>query len=204
MTFVPGNGFGNKTAGNDVPILRIIPPSVNALSRVTGLDYEAAGTAHTVTFMTVVSDVTPTLTQDVVLNGTVFYLSDAPHDSTGNPPAAGDWFTVRGANKKMYAFKVASYAASPPAITITTTSGIGDANGTGVPVAFPTGNNLWFHGSPTADHPDHGYLMKASTIRTLNMILATSPKINQPILVHSDNAAAAALTCAVSYDNPKV
>lgn len=197
-----GGGYGNATATAGVPLTKLIPPVENCLSRLTMIDYEAAATAHSVTAMVPVDTTTPTIVSDVAINGTVFYISESVHDSTGNVPASGDWFAVRGSDGLMYHFQVASYATN--ALTITATSGYGDANGTGTPVVIPIGNRVWFFGSPTADHPKRRFYFKASTPRTLTATLAVTARTYEPIIVHSPNDTNAALAFQIAFDNPKV
>lgn len=195
-----GGGLGNSVNTLDIPNTKLIPGVKGALTRLTMIDYEAAGTAHLVTPMYPLGDVTPTLTADVAVNATVINISEAVHDAAGNLPASGDWIAVKGANGRLYHFHIASY--SSLAITITATNLWGDANGTGVPVALPTGNKVWFFGSPSVDHVSRSYKFKASTPRTLPVSIAT-PKVNQPMIVHADNVTAAATIFQIAYDNPK-
>ena len=170
-----GDGYGTIARSLGVPMTKLIPPIKSKLSRLTGLEYTSGSTAHTVVAMVTLGDVTPTLTQDVAVNGTVLYISEPVYDSTAGVPASLDWVVVRDANGDARHFRVASYAAN--AITITVTQYYGDANGTGVPVALPEGNKVWFLGSPTADHPNRQFPTLATTLRTKTGILATSPKV---------------------------
>lgn len=199
-----GGGIGSDTATAGVPRTKLLPPVVDCLTRLTMLDYEAAATAHPIACMIPIGDVSPSLTQDVAVNGTVFYLSEPVADSTGGAPASGDWIAVKGGDGIFYHFKVAGYVAGPPAaITITATSGYGDANGTGVPVAIPSGRRIWFFGSPTADHAKRIYTPKASAVRTWNGSLMVTPKTFQPMIIHSANDTNALVAFHVNYDNPK-
>lgn len=195
-----GDGLAAPIGSIGVPSTILIPPAKNRLTRATFVDYLNAGTAHTITFMVPMNDDTPKLTGDVMVNGTTLSLSSVPHDSGGNVPASGDWVAIRGVNGNLYRFHVASYSAG--VITITATSGYGDANGTGVPVEFPSGRLVWFFGSPSADQP-RKLVAAASARTTLPGILCTTPKVYQPIIVHSDNGTAAALSFYASGDNVK-
>lgn len=198
-----GDGIGTGTIGGiGVPTVRIIPPVIHRFTRCTGISYDNAGTAHTITFMTPIGDVSPKVTADLAINGTTIPLDAVPHDGGGNVPASGDWLCVRGTDNQLYSYQVASYAAG--VITITATSGYGDANGTGLAMTIPTGNQVWFYGSPAvlADQPRR-LISKASTVNTIVMVLATTPKVYQPILVYSDNGTAPANSIYLSGDNPK-
>lgn len=195
-----GDGVGGAMTALDVPSVRILAPVKGQYTRCTALHYMNAGTAHTITFMTPLGDDSATLTADTALNGTTFSVSIIPRDSTGNAPASADWMVVRGTDNNLYSFHIASY--SSKVITITATSTWGDANGTGVPIEFPSGNVVWFFGSPTADQYRR-IVAPASLPTNINGVLCTTPKVYQPILVHSNNGTAAALSFLVSGDNPK-
>ena len=196
-----GDGLGTITRTAGVPLTKLLLPAKDKLTRLTSYDYKSAATAHTLAAMVPLGDVMPTVTQDVAVNGTVIYISDPIFDSTGNAPASGDWIAVRGGDGVLMHFQVASYALK--AITITGTQYYGDANGTGVPVAIPTGNLVWFFGSPTADHPNRQFITEAST-RLIKAVAAysTTPKTYQPMIVYSSNATNAATVFEVTYDNP--
>lgn len=195
-----GGGIGNDTATAGTPRTKLIPPVSGRLSCLSLLDYEAAATAHDIHCMIPIGDTSPTLTADVAVNGTVFYLSEAVADSTGAAPASGDWIVVKGGDNLFYHFKVASYAAGPPAaITITATSGHGDANGTGAPVAIPAGRRVWFFGA-IADHAKRKYTSKASAVRTWGPgELMVTPKTYQPMIIYSPNDTNAALAFHINF-----
>lgn len=198
-----GDGLGTITRTAGVPLTKLFPPAKGKLTRLTSYDYKSAATAHTLAAMVPLGDVTPTLTQDVAVGGSVLYVTDLVTDSGGSDPASGDWIAVRDSAGTMRHFQVASFDKPTKAFTITVTQYYGDANGTGVPVGLPTGNKLWFFGSPTADHPNRQFITEASTRITKPMAsYATTPKTYQPMIVYSSNATNAATVFEATYDNP--
>lgn len=200
LALVAGDALGNSTNTVDIPVTKIIPAVKGCLSQLDFIDYEAAGTAHLVTPMTVIGDVSPTLTVDVPVNGTAFNYSGVVSDSAGNVPAAGDWFVIKHWETKLfYRFYINTWSAG--VFNIKTTNLWGDANGTGSPVAFPSGSKIWFMGAPDQDHNTRRIYMKASTVRQIP-VRVTSLKKNQPILLHSDNITAAALVFQIGISHP--
>lgn len=196
----PGDGYGSKTTSAGTEFMRVAPPKAGAYTRINSLIYEAGATAHTVTMMVPIRKVK--VATDAAAGQAVIRLSAVPVDLDGNKIAANDFLVVKDEAGIFGAYKVASVSGN----SITITTSVGSADGSGFVNKVLANSAVWFYGA-TGDHPDRQITMKASTITTLpdaaNGWATTSGRF-EPIIVHSNNATNAGTLVAVSYSNPTI
>jgi hypothetical protein len=196
----PGDGYGSITASFGTELLRVCPPKAGRFTRVHSTVYDCGSTAHTLTMM-VPLDKTQ-VASDAASGQAVIKLKKAPVDAGGTKIAASDYIVVKDETGIFGVYKVASVSG----LSITITTSVGSADGSGFVNKVLADAAVWFYGT-ASDHSKRQFTMKASTVTTLPDAIngwATSPGKFEPVVIHSDNSTAAGILVAVSYSNPKI
>ena len=183
------DGFGSKTAAGGTEFSRVIPPRTGVRARIAGFSYTAGATAHTLTQLNAVDEVS--LTSDAASGQAVININKAPTAPDGSVMANTDWFIVQHEDGNWEDYKISSV--SGLAVTLT-------AN---LDKKVLTGSRAFFMGQPS-DHSDRQFTIDASQTLTIsggddrNCIGAAGAN-NQPIMFHSDNGTNAGIMRWLSY-----
>lgn len=192
-------GFGNLTQNAGTVITALCPPRKRAYTRLTGLAYTAAGTAHTLSLMKALSYTT--LASAVDASGTSVTLSADPGGSSFALAAA-----VAGAiaDNDFVCFELdsgdyfLSIVASLSTLTFTTGA---------FPSAAAAGRRVWFFGAP-GNHTGSQTTSKSITQKGFQILTIASVRNSfsdhasgllqsnnpwEPLMLHSNNAAAAGI-----------
>lgn len=185
--------YGSQSVAFGTAMTRLIPPAPGLHASVGNQKYEAAGTAHVMTVMPAIQELS--ITEDAAAAATVLKLSTAPADYTGGPAASGDWISVQHQDGSYGEYLVSSISGLSITITALTK-------------AVKAGARFFFHGTPgtSGDHAARCFTMKASTITDLiagdfRNTNGTGNK-DRPVLVHVNNVTATGTwyKCAYFYD----
>jgi hypothetical protein len=182
--------LASLTSAPGTPILAHVPPHRKGYSLLTKVLYRAAGTAHSVTVMKELDRTT--LSAATAGGASVINLTDDPGTGTvAGAIAADDYVVVELDSGGAFACKVASV--SSLAVTLSEV----------LPSAAAGGRTVWFLGAPE-DHASEQQTGQQTTGLSFDAPaseltdrgdaaagLCSSPSIWSPLLVHSDNVAAA-------------
>lgn len=175
------DGYGSKTAAAGTPITRVVAPRPGVRAKVSSFEYKAGTTAHTVTFLTVLTK-TKTST-DAASGQATIPLASIPTAADGSALATGDWFVIQHEDGTWGEYLYSSISG----LTVTLTTNL-----TGKVLK---GATVFLMGAP-ADHPDRQYLVDVSDKITFyggdaRLCAASANADSEPILVHSNNATVA-------------
>ena len=170
--------YGSLTQTAGTVITRVIPPRSDGRACVGSWSYEAAATAHTLTLMTCQSKTT--VASDAAASQAVVAFANLPVTYDATLLAANDWCILNHEDGSFGAYMVSSVSGS----NVTFSSNLSQK--------VKAGTVIYFMGAP-ADHSSRAFTMKASTTTTFiggdfRVRAAAAPNINEPILVHSNNA----------------
>lgn len=196
----PGDGYGSATATAGTEIVRIVPPKSNRYSRVDGFIYDCSTTAHTVTCLVTLDETT--VVTDAASGAATIKVANLPSAQESGAIAASDFIVTQNENGTYVAYKIASLSGS----TLTVTTSVGDADGSGLTVKVLADAPVYFMGAP-GDHAKRQFTMVASTRNNTlppRGYVAMSVIKNTPILVHSNNATAAGVLTGPFYSHPRV
>lgn len=177
-----GKVFGTATATAGTVVNILVPPTRDAITRVTQVRYTAAATAHTVTALRSIGTTTAAAT--AAISQAVVNLTANPGPS-GNALAANDWVAIRhSADGITRLYQVSSI--STLAVTMT-------ANFT---VAVAAGDKVWMFGvaadtDPRTATAHPGLAMGAAATTTFtddNSGVACGHAKDEPVLLQSNNA----------------
>lgn len=185
------------TATASTAITCIIPPHRRGRTRLTRILYRCGSTAHTITVMKALGSTT--LTAAVAASGTSITLAADPGTTTAAGAIANsDWIAIRLDDGSVFLTTISSLST----LTMTVNA---------LPSAAAAGSKVWFFGVPG----DHASSQTQSTVATISpatilkgkLFLATvsvmndwgdagasieqTLNIDEPLVVHSDNATAA-------------
>jgi hypothetical protein len=181
--------YGSKTETLDVIISRVVPPRKGVRSKVSSFSYKAAGTAHTLTFLTVLLEgATSTKAES---GQAVINVNTSFTDSAGGIIAANDWCSVQHEDGSWGEYMVSSVSA----LAITFSGNLS--------TDVEEGARVCFHGAAT-DHTLRQWTMLASTEVTFNgdgirTVACQAKRLNEPIIVISTNATAAGVLRWLAY-----
>lgn len=181
--------YGSLTQTAGTAITRVIPPREGARACVGNFKYVPAATAHTITMMVVLAEVT--VISEAAASQAVVSLSAIPTAADGSILAANDYLILQYEDGSWNAHLVSSLSGT--AVTV----------GTSFSQKIPKSSRAFFMGAP-ADHTSRQFLTIASTAydfvaSDFRIRAATSALPNQPILVHSNNATNAGNLHHLSY-----
>lgn len=193
------------TVAFGTPITAFVKPKGKGYrTKVTQAKYTAAGTAHTLTFLTPLAQTTAyaaaasgalavILSRDPGLYAANAVLDNRPVPSVAdNAIAANDWLVIRLADGQFWLTKPSAVAAGAVTGTITATVSAVPASG------ILAGATVWFLGITTDTNPRTGLAHPAfacgasatSTFGDNTGEIASTPGENEPLMVNSDNATA--------------
>jgi hypothetical protein len=172
--------FGSKTETFGTPIVRCIPPRPSPAggnrTRLTGLGYKPAATAHTLTVLGELGRTT--VATDAASGATSIKVTSLPSDSSGGPPSNGDYIVIQYEDGSWDAVLISNYSA----LTFTVPA---------LAQKVKADSTLYFMGAP-GDWANQQITMVASTEFTFvgneKCCLGVGTKDNSPLVVHSDNA----------------
>lgn len=177
--------YGTVTATAGTAFLRLVAPRRNSKARVTRMGYRSGGTAHTLTVMKVVGTTVAPEGADVDQNEILLEnISPFP----GEPLAASDYLAWENADGGFNFGIVASVDGS----TVTMAANL--------PVAIPVRGLVWaFYEVGRATHTVFNPPASATTVFADPISGIIEPNRNyDPLLIHSNNAAAAGFLEAIS------
>lgn len=192
----PGDSWGTTTASADTAIAVVAPPREGRFTKIKRVLYENGATVHTLTCM--VSQKEVAVVTEAAAGQAVVKFSNIPTLLDSAIFAAGDFFVVQDELGIFGAYIVTSISSN----SVTITASVGSAGASGFTNKILADSPVWIVGAP-ADHPKRQYRMKASG-DTEYFDLATSPNVNQPIVVHSNNITAQGYIKQMTYENPVI
>lgn len=179
-------GYLTQTAGT--PIVRVIPPCLDARSVAGSFRYRPAATAHLLTIM--VSQAESVVTSDVLAGATVIPIGGVMNGFDGSPIAANDYIIVQYEDGTWGSILVTSFTGTN--ITVPATS------------QKILKNSKVFLMGAAADHPNRTFQTVASTVYDFvsgdfRVRAATSSKKESPLLFYSPNGTNAGFLEFLNY-----
>ena len=192
LTVVGAGTFGQTTVAFGTVINQLVPTKRGARTRLTMLQYRAAGTAHTITVFRSIGRTRTTA--DAAASQAVVVVAANPGPS-GNALAASDFVAIR-LNDGTFVVD-----------TVSSISGLSVTLATNLAAALSKGADVWMFGITSDTDPNSGeahqaFVGTASVITTIKddtAGLVASHGLDEPLLVQSNNATATGFLEQVGY-----
>jgi hypothetical protein len=171
---------GAKTQIADTEILYTVPPTPSYRTRLWSINYMPGATAHNLYAMIPIGSKYTTIAADAAVGATTLTTTATMSDAGGGAAAASDYVVVKYSDNTYEGMKISGVSG----LTITVPA---------LTKEVSAGNTIYFYGA-IGDHALRKYVVTASARFSLSdnkVGLVTTTGNNQPILILSNNAAAA-------------